>query len=397
MDVLMIDDIADACIDALASAGFEESTMRQYRKIFGYLRDALPGGAWDEDAARDFATAKRPDGKPFHRSYLTTRMRVVSLCIDYVRTGAFDLSVRSGRPPQPMPASPHMLACLEGYARENAGRGLADGTRGYYERIAREYLLFLEGTGVTDPRDADPAGVGSFMADISARWSGTSTYHIASNFRPFLRHLGRDDLVEALALTRPHRDHRPLPTLGAEQAEAVARACLEKGAEPMDAAITLLALTTGLRACDIVALRVSDLDFRTGTLSLVQRKTGDPVTLPMCPALAEALGRYLLESRPETSSPNVFVRSVAPHAPLADHSAVYQATRRVLSSAGVDGGGSLLMRHTAASRMVASGVGLPVVSAVLGHASPDSTDTYIETDDEGMRSCVLPLPEGVAS
>jgi integrase len=93
----------------------------------------------------------------------------------------------------------------------------------------------------------------------------------------------------------------------------------------------------------------------------------------------------------------VFVRQLAPHAPLTDHSAVYEATRRALSSAGVEGGGSLLLRHSAASRMVSAGVGLPVVSAVLGHSEPDSTNTYIETDQGGMRSCVLPLPKGAVA
>ena len=239
--------------------------------------------------------------------------------------------------------------------------------------------------------------VASFMADIATRWSGTSTYHLASNFRPFLRFLGRDDLVEALALTRPRREHRIIETLADGQVDDVASACAGGGVAPMDAAITLLALTTGMRACDIIALRVSDLDFRTSSISFVQRKTGNPVTVPMCAALAEALGRYLLEGRPDTDAPNVFVRQKAPHAPLTDHSAVYEATRRALSSAGVDGGGSLMLRHSAASRMVSAGVGLPVVSAVLGHSEPDSTNTYIETDQEGMRSCVLPLPKGAVA
>lgn len=129
----------------------------------------------------------------------------------------------------------------------------------------------------------------------------------------------------------------------------------------------------------------------------MQRKTGNPVTVPMCPALAEALGRYLLKARPDSEAPNVFVRQLAPHAPLADHSAVYEATRRALSSVGVEGGGSLLLRHSAASRMVSAGVRLPVVSAVLGHSDPDSTNAYIETDEDGMRSCVLPLPKGAVA
>lgn len=392
-----ISSIAEHAEEALRAAGYMESTVGQYRKIFRYLEESSPDGMWSDGVGEAFVAATRPDGRPFEHNYQLSRERVVSLCADFAETGRFDLSMRANRPRMPEPSHDGLCASLADYMRANEARGLAAGTRDYYARLAREYLLHLERIGVDDADDATPASVASFMADIAARWPNTSTYHLASNFRPFLRFLGRDDLAEALALTRPRREHRIIETLADGQADDVAGACVGGAVAPMDAAITLLALTTGMRACDIVALRVSDLDFRTSSISFVQRKTGNPVTVPMCAALAEALGRYLLEGRPDTDAPNVFVRQKAPHAPLADHSAVYEATRRALSSAGVDGGGSLLLRHSAASRMVSAGVGLPVVSAVLGHSEPDSTNTYIETDREGMRSCVLPLPKGAVA
>ena len=90
----------------------------------------------------------------------------------------------------------------------------------------------------------------------------------------------------------------------------------------------------------------------------------------------------------------MFVRQKAPHAALADHSAVYAATRRVLAAAGVGGGGTRLLRHSEASGMLRAGAPLPTRSAVLGHARPDSTGVYLETDAAAMAMCVLPLPEG---
>ncbi len=140
----------------------------------------------------------------------------------------------------------------------------------------------MERIGVDDSDDSTPSSVASFMADIAARWPNTSTYHLASNFRPFLRFLGRDDLLEALALARSRREHRIVETLTDGQADDVASACVDGAVAPMDAAITLLALTIGMRACDIIALRVSDLDFRARSMSFVQRKMGNPVTVPMC-------------------------------------------------------------------------------------------------------------------
>ena len=65
-----------------------------------------------------------------------------------------------------------------------------------------------------------------------------------------------------------------------------------------DAAITLLALSTGLRACDIVALRLGDVDWRGHTIGIVQCKTGNPLTLPLPTLLLSKLACYVLDERP---------------------------------------------------------------------------------------------------
>src|SRR5690606_37894696 len=136
-----------------------------------------------------------------------------------------DLSGISYAPPQPMPASPSLLATLYSYAAHNEEHGLAGNTCNYYNRMAREYAHFLEGSGIICIDDADTASVLGFMAAISAKWAGSTTYHIATNFRPFLKWLQRDDLVDAIALTHPTREHRIVPMLADRDEEAVAVAC----------------------------------------------------------------------------------------------------------------------------------------------------------------------------
>ena len=59
--------------------------------------------------------------------------------------------------------------------------------------------------------------------------------------------------------------------------------------------------------------------------------------------------------------------------------------------------GTRLLRHSAASRLLRASVALPTISAVLGHASPESTNTYLSIDQERLLECVLPLPEGARS
>ena len=114
------------------------------------------------------------------------------------------------------------------------------------------------------------------------------------------------------------------------------------------------------------------------------------MTVPLAPAVAEAIAKYVLEVRPDSPHDNVFLSSRAPFGPLKEHSAVYVATRRAFAAAGVEGGGTLMMRHNAASKMVRAGAELPVMSAVLGHADPDSSGAYLESDAPRMRMCVIP-------
>ena len=115
------------------------------------------------------------------------------------------------------------------------------------------------------------------------------------------------------------RSHGILPVLTDQDQAKVVHACISGMVSARDAAITLLALTTGLRACDIVGLRLGDIDWRAGTIGIVQQKTGNPLTLPL-PALVTArLADYVLSERPSSGDDHVFLRLKAPHARLADH------------------------------------------------------------------------------
>ena len=92
------------------------------------------------------------------------------------------------------------------------------------------------------------------------------------------------------------RSHPIVPVLGDDDQRLVVTACASGVVCARDAAITLLAVSTGLRACDIVDLRLSDVDWRGRTISIVQRKTGNPLTVPLTELLACRLADYVLRS-----------------------------------------------------------------------------------------------------
>jgi len=209
-----------------------------------------------------------------------------------------------------------------------------------------------------------------------------------------LKFTGRTDLVDAVGLAGVKRSHAILPVLCDDDERLAVQVCVTGVVSSRDAAITLLALTTGLRACDIVNLCLADIDWRAQTAEIVQQKTRNPLTVPLTNLVVARLADYVLDDRPDSPDDHVFLRSVAPHSRLADHASIYWVVAKVFQKAGVGDVkvGTRLLRHNAASRLLRASVPLPTISAVLGHASPESTDLYMSVDRDRLLECVLDVP-----
>jgi integrase len=162
-----------------------------------------------------------------------------------------------------------------------------------------------------------------------------------------------------------------------------------------DAAIILLGLSTGIRAIDLINLRLSDIDWNSETISFKQSKTGNLVCIPLTVAVGNAIARYLYEDRPSADNDYLFVRDLAPFGPLSGHSSCYVIVKKAFEKAGISRDGRIfgmhMLRHNAASVMVRNEVPVSTVAAVLGHSSTDTTDIYITTDEAKLRECVLPM------
>jgi integrase len=321
--------------------------------------------------------------------------RLVSVFDAFVNTGRVDLSVRKRGGGGPQPTSVAFTALNAEWEADMVERALAPATRDAYGRVARSYLTFLEARGARSLDTADGASVLAFVESLSPRWATTSLFWVMSNFRPFFTFTGRTDLVDAVNLAGARRSHTVLPVLGDDDERLVLQACASEVVNARDAAITLLVLTTGLRACDIIGLRLADIDWRAQVIAIVQQKTGNPLTVPLAPPVTTRLADYVLVDRPASGDDHVFLRMKAPHTRLADHASIYGVTAGTFRKAGVADmkAGTRLLRHNAASRLLRAAVPFPTISAVLGHASAESTRGYMSIDDDRLSECVLPVPE----
>jgi site-specific recombinase XerD len=391
--------IGAVVIKELRAARYTESTIRHYQKTIEDLTEftEVRGGVYTLLLGAEFASnTTSPRTGRFSAQRRFNHSRLVAVFNSYVQTAEVDLSVRRRGGGGRQPSTSEFTALIAEWEAEMVERGLALATRDAYSRVARGYLVFLEDRGVIALDGADAASVLEFLESLLARWAKSSLFWVVSNFRPFLTFMSRDDLVDALGLAGVKRSHAIIAVLSDDNTEQVVQACASGAVSARDAAITLLALTTGLRACDIIALRLADIDWRGATITIVQQKTGNPLSVPLAALVKTKLADYVLDERPDSDDKHVFLRSLAPYTRLADHASIYEVTADTFRKAGVVDvrAGTRFLRHNAASRLLRAGTALPTISAVLGHASPESTNVYMSVDDARLLECVLPVPEG---
>ena len=401
MDIT-IKQLGEVVLAALRQAGYMESTIGNYQKTVKALA-AYAGGPdqlYTVELGTEFAamTTSPRTGK-FSAVRRFDYGRFVRVGNSYIETGVVSLAVTKRGGGGPRPVGPEFIALTTAWEHDMAHRGLATETQDYYGRLARSYLVFLEGQDIISVADADGVSVLAFVESLIGRWAQTTLYGIVTNFRPFLRFTGRADLVDAINMVRARRQVKTPPVVDQADQQLVVTVCATEVVSARDASITLLALVTGLRACDLIGLRLTDIDWRAQLLHVVQQKTGNPIMVPLPALVVTMLATYVLEQRPEAGDDHVFLRCIAPHTRLADHASIYTVIDKTFRKAGITGvkAGTQLLRHNAASNMLQAAVALPTIAAVLGHASSESTNVYLSVDDDRLLHCVLPVPAGARS
>jgi integrase len=161
-------------------------------------------------------------------------------------------------------------------------------------------------------------------------------------------------------------------------------------------AMLLLALRTGLRSIDISSLQLNNIHWKTNTIEIVQEKTDTSLVLPLLTDVGNAIADYILNGRPYSQLPHLFLRTQAPYQKLAGHSGCYSASRKMMKDAGIRQGtdeckGFHCLRHSLAARLLSEETPLPVISSILGHRNKDSTKVYLSTDLAHLRACALSL------
>jgi integrase len=294
-----------------------------------------------------------------------------------------------------VPGYPRRL--LDEYLARRAREGCQPSTLQMDAIACTRFLLFLQSRGIDDPTTMTPGIIKAYHIQAKHRThEGKNAY--TYRIRSFVRYLAERGLVPETLERSFATEKAPRVTiisiLSASQVAAI-RAHSAQSSTPSElrsAAMATLALRMGLRSIDICGLRLSDISWEAATISIVQQKTGSPLTLPLPVEVGNTLASYILKGRPACDIPNVFITLKRPYTATTS-SLCYRSSVAILGGkeSAADIRGLHVARRTFASGLLAAGNPVSMISRALGHSGPSSVDEYLATDVKRMRQCAIGL------
>jgi len=159
-----------------------------------------------------------------------------------------------------------------------------------------------------------------------------------------------------------------------------------------DYAMMVLAVQSGLRACDIVRLELSNINWRESEIKIIQHKTSHPLVLPLENASGNAIADYILHGRPNTTLNNIFLchtGTIRPMSPGAASGMIARYMKRIEITGGRRAFHAL--RRTFGTRLLQGETSLDMIQQLLGQKSMNSMKPYLSIDEQGLKQCALPL------
>jgi len=275
-------------------------------------------------------------------------------------------------------------------------RGLRESTISRYLHHLNGFGAYLKRAGVTLLKELSPALLASFVIDSAPKWAPTSRVNFCSELRVFLRFCHRErivgqDLSAAVEMPQVYRLAAVPRSITWDEVrrmlEVVDRRTV-KGRR--DYAILLLLVTYGLRAHEVSKLTLDDIDWERERLQVPERKAGHSTAYPLAGVIAEAIIDYLKQGRPETADRHLFIRTLAPRAPISN-GAVSSSVAVYLKKAGIQvhRPGAHTLRHTCVQRLVDAEFPLKTIGDYVGHRSSQSTQIYTKVAMASLREVAM--------
>jgi site-specific recombinase XerD len=351
-------------------------------------RKGLEGSALTQATVEVYFAERRAAG------YVNLRTgRALQPLVGYLR--------RLGVAPPPVavvPATPveRLLARYRDYL--TVERGLAETTGDLNVRVVRPFLVDRAETRECGlALEHLTAGEVTAFVLAQCRQRPQSVKRIVTALRSLLRFLHVEGIIsQSLATAVPSVAGWTLTglprALEGDQVAALLASCDQRTPTGRrDLAILTLLVRLGLRAGEVAALALDDIDWRRGEIT-IRGKGNRHDRLPLPVDVGQRIVSYLQDGRPDTAQDRaMFLRAQAPHGALTS-TGVTTVVRAAGRRAGVGVVGAHRLRHSAATATLHAGGSLTEIGQVLRHSRPVTTAIYAKVDSEALRQLVRSWP-----
>jgi site-specific recombinase XerD len=311
-----------------------------------------------------------------------------------------EIGLTAAKPPEPRNEQQRFIDEYRRYLLRE--RGLAETSLLNYASFAEQFLSDRFGQSEMDLPLLTATDVTEFLRARARQLSPGRAKLLVTALRSFLRYLRHQGEISVnLAECVPPVAAWSLSTvpkfLPAGTVQRILDHCARDTRDgKRNYAVLLLLARLGLRACEVVALSLDDIDWDNGRIT-IRCKGGRWAQLPLPADVGEAIAIYLHTGRPRCVCRRVFLRHRAPLRGFGDSITVSTIVRRALISAGIDSArkGAHLFRHTLATDLLREGASLDEIGELLRHRSPNTTAVYAKVDLTALRTLALPWPGGV--
>ncbi len=235
-------------------------------------------------------------------------------------------------------------------------------------------------------------------------YSPASRHNCGSALRIFFRYAYENGLTQKdCSIFVPadnYRKHCKIPTTYEEAEIQKIIASVERASAigKRDYLVILLAAEYGWRSKDIVNFCFDQIDWDKNVICFNLSKTGVPVEYPLLSSVGNAIIDYLKHGRPKTDAREIIVSANRSKKgqPLSSPT-IHSIISRYMNKANIKNWktkkhGAHSLRHSLATNMLKKNISMPVISAVMGHQSTQSTKVYLAVDVDKLRQCPLSMP-----
>lgn len=385
-----LDSLEEKLVQQLRNLDFKEVSIENYRININHIRKFLSSAGFKEysEAAGELWLEKIQRVNIPHQSLISSRTTVYRLN-DVLNGRKYQISHRNTSYPVPCEfneINSEYIAYLN--RRQLATKSVKQKT--HYASCFFNNLVKL-GCLSVDAITGEIITKASIMED-SIMYPAT--------IRDVLKFMLEEKRIpyDLSPLVRKARRKRPIPSVySKEELQAIKDAInINTVIGKRNKAILLLAIHNGLRAGNIVGLRLSEVDFEHDLIHTVQVKTHEKINPCLLPDVKRALIDYIVNARPNTDSDYVFIRSRAPYTNM-NPGDVYYIVKSAIKKAGVEPNGRKRGPHSMRSSLDSAGVNNGMTYAEMriinGHTDANAIKHYARLDDVRLRECALEVHE----